>query len=98
MSRIENNPNIHKSVLLDDFIILQKNVKIGADTELKSFIELRENTIIGKNCYIDSGVKTSGDCVIGNNVTLRFNVIIARGVTVKDGAFLAPNDRDWETM
>ena len=71
--------------------IIAEDVKIGKGTELKHFIELRKGTVIGENCRIDSRVSTSGDCRIGNNVTLRYGVIIARGVIIEDDVFIAPN-------
>jgi UDP-N-acetylglucosamine acyltransferase len=32
----------------------------------------------------------SGNCKIGNNVTIRYDSIIARGVEIGDGSFIAP--------
>lgn len=64
--------------------------RIGAGTRVRSFVELRDGTEIGCDCYVDSGVKCSGQCLIGDRVTLRYDAIIARGCTIGDDTFVAP--------
>lgn len=88
---ISYNATIENGVTIGDNCVIGENCIVGKGTEIKSFVELRKDTVIGEECKIDSYVKSSGQNKIGNNVTLRFNVTIAREVTVKDGAFLAPN-------
>lgn len=53
-------------------------------------MRLAKGTKIGDNCIIDSGVKSSGENKIGNNVTIRYDSIIARGVTIHDDVFISP--------
>jgi len=79
------------NVEIGSFCIIEEGCEIGDNTQIRNYVELRKNTKVGANCYIDSGVKTSGDCTIGDGVTLRYNAIIAREVTVLDGAFVSPN-------
>lgn len=72
------------------FNIIHEAVIVGHNVTIRSLVELRPHTRIGNNCYIDSGVKMSGHCDIGNNVTIRYDAIIARGVTVGDNTYICP--------
>lgn len=75
---------------IGQFCHIHPQVKIGNNCQIRSYVELRPGTIIGDNCYIDSGVKTSGQCTIGDNVTIRYDSIIARGTTIRNDVFIAP--------
>lgn len=75
---------------MGEFNHIHESVIVGDNVEIRSFTELGPETIIGDDCYIDSGIKTSGECWIGNNVTLRYDVIIAKGTVVEDHIFISP--------
>src|SRR5699024_9912125 len=51
---------------------------------------LRKGTQIGHDCYIDSRVTSSGNCTVGNHVTLRYESILARGVSIGDYTYFSP--------
>jgi UDP-2-acetamido-3-amino-2,3-dideoxy-glucuronate N-acetyltransferase len=72
------------------FCHIYPNVRVGHGVSIRSYVELREGTVIGDDCYIDSGVKSSGNCIIGNKVIIRYDSIIARGVTIDDNTFISP--------
>jgi len=79
-----------KNLKIGKFNHIHEGVKVGDDVTIRSYVELRKGTIVGDGCYIDSGVKSSGQCTIGDNVTIRYNSIIARNVTIKDDVFISP--------
>lgn len=79
-----------KGFRIGEFCHIHPDVQVGDNCQIRSYVELRPGTIIGDNCYIDSGVKTSGQCTIGDNVTIRYDSIIARGTTIRNDVFIAP--------
>jgi len=87
---INDDVVIGDNVSIGDYCKIGAGCRIGDNVKIQSSVEFRNNTIIGNNCYIDSGVKTSGNCVIGNYVTIRYDSIIARDVTIEDHCFIAP--------
>jgi len=80
-----------KNCKIGNFCIIEENVIIGNNVEIKNYVELRSRTIIGNNVYIDSYVRSSGENFIKDGAILRFGCTIARGVTVDENAFIAPN-------
>lgn len=90
INSIHESAKIGKNVEIGEFCVIEEGVEIGDNTIIRNYVELRKNTIIGSNCYIDSRVSTSGNCKIGNDVTLRYDVIIARGVEIGDGTYICP--------
>ena len=89
-SIIEDDVEIHDNVEIGNYCIICKGTIIHKNTIIKNYVEIRENVLIGESCYIDSMVSFSGDSVLGDNVTLRYGVIIARGVIIADKSYLAP--------
>ncbi len=87
---IEDGVTVDDGVVIGDYCKLSDKVKIGENTIIKNYVEVRSDTEIGKFCYIDSYVVFSGKCTIGNEVTLRYGVIIARGVFIGDNSYLSP--------
>lgn len=79
-----------KGVKIGKNCIIEKDVKIGRCTVIRNNVEIRAATVIGEFCYIDSGVKMSGNCSIGDFVTLRYDVIIARGCVIGNDCYLSP--------
>ena len=78
------------SVTVGDYCKIMDKCQIGDGTLLKDYVRFAPKTVIGKNCVVDSAVKSSGQNVIGNNVTLRYDAIIAREVTIEDNVFISP--------
>lgn len=87
---IEADVKVGIYVRIGDYCKLMRGTRIGHGTIIKDHVRLAPKTIIGRNCTIDSFVKSSGVNKIGNYVTLRYDAIIARDVTVEDGAFISP--------
>jgi UDP-3-O-[3-hydroxymyristoyl] glucosamine N-acyltransferase len=89
-SVIEDDVVIENDVTIGAFCIIKNGVHIGEGTTLMNYVELRNQTILGSHCYIDSRVSTSGQCTIGNHVTLRYDTIIARGCKIGDRTYISP--------
>lgn len=90
MNTIHESFKHGRNFRIGEFCHIHEDVEVGDDVTIRSFVELRPRTVVGSRVYVDSGVKTSGDCRIGDDVTLRYDCIIARGVEVGDGTFIAP--------
>lgn len=87
---IGKNIVVGDNVTIGDYCKIMDGCKIGNNTLLKDHIRFAPHTIVGKDCVIDSFVKSSGMNHIGNNVTLRYDAIIAREVTIEDDVFVSP--------
>lgn len=87
---IDDDVFIDDDVEIGNFCIIGAGSRIGRGTKIHNYVEIRQHTSIGEGCYIDSQVSFSGHSIIGNNVTLRYGVIIARGVQVGDNTYIAP--------
>ncbi len=79
-----------KNFKIGHFCIIKEDCEVGDDVTIKDYVRLAKGTKIGNNCMIDSYVKSSGQNSIGNNVTIRYDSIIAREVTVEDDVFISP--------
>lgn len=80
-----------ENVSIGKFVTIEEEVRVGNNVTIKDYVRLGKGTVIWNDTFIDSYVKTSGECYIGKNCVLRYNVIIARGVSVGDRVFIAPN-------
>lgn len=87
---INSGAKIGNNCTIGSYCEISNDVTIGDNTVVKSYVELRPDTIIGADCYIDSRVSSSGKNRIGNNVTLRYDTIIARGVSIGDETYVCP--------
>lgn len=87
---IDDGVVIGDNVTIGDHVSIRPDVTIGSNTQIMNHVEIRSSTRIGSNCYIDSGVAFSGQSVIGDNVTLRYKVIIARGVRIGSNTYICP--------
>ena len=85
---IGKNVKFGKGVKVGNYSIIQDNCKIDNGTEIKDFVLIKEDTVIGENSYMDSYSISSGQNYIGNNVVIRYQTMIARGVTVEDDCYL----------
>lgn len=85
---IGKNVKFGEGVVLGNYSIIQDNCWIGSGTEIGNFVFIKEDTVIGKNSFMDSYTISSGQNYIGNNVTVRYQTMIARGVTVEDDCYL----------
>ncbi len=95
------NPNRHGNIIdpsfkhgknfkIGNYCIIKEDCEVGDNVTIKDYVRLASNTKIGNNCVIDSYVKSSGQNSIGDNVTIRYDSIIAREVTVEDDVFISP--------
>jgi len=89
-NEISKNAIIGDDVTIGSFCIIEDDVEIGSGTVIKNYVELRSGTKIGKNCYIDSRVSSSGDNFVGDNVTIRYDTILARKVSIGEGSYICP--------
>ncbi len=87
---IAPSASLGEGVVIEDYVRIEEDVTIGANTRIRSFVELRAGTVIGEDCYIDSYVVSSGDNRIGDGVMLRYQAIIARGCDIGDGCYICP--------
>lgn len=80
-----------KDFRIGHFNVISEDVIVGDGVDIQNFVLLKKGTRIGNNVYVDSYFHSSGDNQIGDRVTFRFNVAIARKVSVRDGAYISPN-------
>ena len=85
---IGENVRFGEGVILGNYSIIQDNCRIGKGTEIGNFVLLKKGTVIGENSFMDSYSISSGQNYIGNNVIVRYQVMVARGVTVEDDCYL----------
>ncbi|MFQ3675760.1 MAG: LpxD N-terminal domain-containing protein, partial [Endomicrobiia bacterium] len=71
--------NIHKTVVIEDTAVIDKNVSIG------------EYTVIKHNTHIGSGTKIGSLCYIGKNVIIGNNCRIYPLVKILDGSVIGDN-------
>lgn len=80
-----------KGSTIGNFCVIEDDVITGYLTIIENYVLLKRGTRIGNHCYLDSYVKSSGDNYIGDNVTIRYNATIAKGVSIAEDVFIAPN-------
>lgn len=85
---IGENVKFGMGVKVGNYSIIQSDCEIGAGTEIMDFVLIKKGTVIGKNSYMDSYTISSGQNHIGDNVVIRYQTMIARGVTVEDDCYL----------
>jgi len=76
---------IHETSIIDDGVLMGKNVTIWHFSHLMKGCSLGDNTIVGQNVMIGSKVKIGKGCKIQNNVSLY------EGVELKDDVFCGPS-------
>ena len=76
---------IHKTAVLDDNIVLGKNISIWHFCHVMSGSSLGDNTILGQNVMIGNNVKIGKGCKIQNNVS------VYEGVELEDNVFCGPS-------
>jgi UDP-3-O-[3-hydroxymyristoyl] glucosamine N-acyltransferase len=75
----EITPFIHKSVVIDDSAVIDKNV------------ELLANVVVGKNCVIESGVKIFPNVTVYDGVKIGRGSIIHSGVAIRENCEIGNN-------
>jgi UDP-3-O-[3-hydroxymyristoyl] glucosamine N-acyltransferase len=85
-SIIEDDTQIDKTVIIEDGVIIGKNVKIGFHSIIRS------GTIIEDNVYIGNGViiGSEGFQVVGKNIN-RKNIIHTGGTMIKSNSYIGDN-------
>ena len=85
MGEMTKNYFVHPSTYLE------KNVKIGENTQIWHFCHLMEGARIGRNCKIGQNVFIDRQVQIGNGVKIENNVSVYKKVTIEDDVFLGPS-------
>lgn len=81
---------IHPSATIHSHALIEKNVKIGANTRIWAFTHILPGVEIGSGCnicdhtFIETGVK------LGNNVTVKSGVYLWTGIFIEDDVFIGP--------
>lgn len=82
---------IHKTTMIHPSSIVEKGVKIGANTKIWHWVHISEGAIIGSQCTLSQNVFISGKATIGNGVKIQNNVSIFDEVSIEDNVFCGPN-------
>ena len=81
-------PNIHKSVIIDNNVDLGENVYIGANVVIESDVKIGQNTYIGHNSIIAHNSIIGGDTIIQGNVSIYHDVKIGNCVNIDSGTVI----------
>lgn len=87
-SIIENDVIIGKNVTIGSYTKIMRNTIIGDNTIIMDYVKLMSGTKIGCNCKIDDYVTTSGYVLIGNRVRIKRCSMIGQAVEIEDDAWL----------
>lgn len=77
--------------MIHESAFVEKNVKIGDNTNIWHLTQVRDGTIIGKNCVLGKNVFIDKDTIIGNNCKIQNNVSIYYKTELEDGVFIGPH-------
>lgn len=103
LAYVHPDAQLAPNVVIEPFVTIDKNVKIGAGTHVGSNVTILEGTTIGDNCNIFPGavigaipqdLKFHGektDVIIGNNCNIRECVTIHRGTASKGHTVIGNN-------
>ncbi|MBC8266741.1 MAG: acyl-ACP--UDP-N-acetylglucosamine O-acyltransferase [Flavobacteriales bacterium] len=103
LSYVHSGADIARSVVIEPFVTIEKNVEIGEGTWIGSNVTIMEGARIGKNCRIFPGAVISAipqdlkfggeksEVVIGNNTTIRECVTINRGTKATGKTIIGEN-------
>lgn len=103
LAYIHPDAQLADNVVIDPFVTIDKNVRIGAGTHIYSNATILEGTTIGENCNIFPGavigaipqdLKFRGEqteVIIGNNCNIRECVTIHRGTASKGKTVIGNN-------
>lgn len=103
LAYIHPDAQLADNVVIDPFVTIDKNVRIGAGTHIYSNVTILEGTTIGENCNIFPGavigaipqdLKFHGEqteVIIGNNCNIRECVTIHRGTASKGKTVVGNN-------
>lgn len=71
--------------------IVEKNVKIGAESKIWHFCHISENVKIGKNVTIGQNVFIGKGVFIGDGCKIQNNVSVYEGVKLEKDVFIGPS-------
>lgn len=103
LSYIHPDAQLADNVVVDPFVTIDKNVRIGAGTHIYSSATILEGTTIGENCNvfpsavigaIPQDLKFKGEkteVIIGNNCNIRECATIHRGTASKSKTVIGNN-------
>ena len=91
---------IGKYSIIEEDVLIGKNVKIGCytrimpgtiigpNTVIMDYVKLMPDTKIGSDCRIDDYVTTSGYVIIGDRVRIKRCTMIGQAVKIEDDAWI----------
>jgi UDP-2-acetamido-3-amino-2,3-dideoxy-glucuronate N-acetyltransferase len=71
--------------------IIERNVKIGSNTNIWHFSHIDEGAIIGEYTNLGQNTYIGKNVIVGNHVKVQNNVSIYQGVELQDYAFCGPS-------
>lgn len=103
LAYVSPDAQIADNVVIEPFVVIDKDVKIGEGTHIRSGATILPGTRIGKNCTIFPGAVIGGDpqdlkfegeystVEIGDNTTIRECVTINRGTAARGKTTVGDN-------
>ena len=79
---VDSSSNIHESATIEESVyvgalaVIERDAKIGSDTQIHAQSFIGRNVTIGERCEIYPGVKIYSDTVIGDEVVIHANSVI----------------------
>lgn len=83
--------NFEKKYYVNEYAVIDDNVKIGEGTKIWHFTHVQSGAKIGKYCVLGQNVNVGNNVVIGNYVKIQNNVSVYEGVTLEDYVFCGPS-------
>jgi UDP-3-O-[3-hydroxymyristoyl] glucosamine N-acyltransferase len=79
---------LHQTAVIDNNVMIAKNVSIGPYVVIHSKSRVGENSIIKSHVHIGHNVTIGTDCVINPNVAIYDNTVIGNRVNIHSGAVI----------
>ncbi len=76
---------------VNDFAVVDANVKIGEGTKIWHYSHIQSGAKIGKKCVFGQNVNVGNNVTIGDYCKVQNNVSIYEGVTLEDYVFCGPS-------
>jgi UDP-2-acetamido-3-amino-2,3-dideoxy-glucuronate N-acetyltransferase len=81
----------NKNYFVNQYAVVDDNVKIGENTKIWHFSHIQSGSKIGKNCTLGQNVNIANNVTIGNFVKIQNNVSVYEGVELEDYVFCGPS-------
>jgi acetyltransferase-like isoleucine patch superfamily enzyme len=89
-TQVANNAIIGAGTELGSFVIIERDVVIGADCRIGHHCTIKAGSVLGDRVVFDDYADTSGAVVIGNEVNVKRRATVTQGTIVEDCAFIGP--------